>query len=357
LEVVMAGTLLWLDPKALRADDENVRRDAGDVNGMAQTMQRFGVLQPLGVRRDGKGFTVIYGNRRREAAVLAGLPEVPCLVVDESAAGDGAVRQLLENVQRQQLNDLDQARAFRRLLDDARRQQPDAGDGALYEHVGQLVGMSQSTVQRYLSLLELAPGVQSALADGSLSVTHAQHLRAVKDAHKQEGVAAYAIREHLSAAQLSRLCSVLARQPHLTPEAAAEAAQSRMAVTSLPAETLAAPVKMPARPSREEDTGGVGDYFAPSEQASDGEQEGSSGRPSAGSPRNTADGNRVFRIRSVASFCDEVDRLTRALQDGDLLRVVKGDEEAPVRLRLALKQLQFAGRALQDLAQQQGWVE
>lgn len=352
----MAGTLLWLDPKALRADGENVRRDAGDVNGMAQTMQRFGVLQPLGVRRDGKGFTVIYGNRRREAALLAGLPEVPCLIVDDSAEGDGTVRQLLENVQRQQLNDLDQARAFRRLLDDARRQQPGASDGALYEHVGQLVGMSQATVQRYLSLLDLAPGVQSALADGSLSVTHAQHLRAVKDARKQEDIAAYAIREHLSAAQLSRLCGVLARQPHLTPEAAAEAAQSKMAVGSQPVEAPATPAKMPARPSREEETG-LGDYFSPGEQAGDGELEATPGGVPAGPPRNTADGNRVFRIRSVASFCDEVDRLTRSLQDGDLLRVAKGDQEAPVRLRLALKQLQFAGRALQELAQQQGWVE
>ncbi|MGI8914033.1 MAG: ParB/RepB/Spo0J family partition protein [Chloroflexota bacterium] len=354
----MAGTLLWLDPKALHADGENVRRDTGDVNGMAQTMQRFGVLQPLGVRRDGKGFTIIYGNRRREAALLAGLHEVPCLLVEESGEGDGAVRQLLENVQRQQLNDLDQARAFRRLLDDARRQQPDAGDGTLYDHVGKLVGLSQATVQRYLSLLELAPGVQAALADGSLSVTHAQHLRAVKDTRKQEEVAAYAIREHLSAAQLSRLCSVLVRQPQLTPEAAAEAAQSNMALGSLPVSTPSAPAKLPSRPSREDD-GGSDDYFTPAEQATGPEAEVDltpNGKPT-GAARNTADGNRVFRIRSVASFCDEVDRLTRCLQDGDLMRVAKGDDEAPIRLSLALKQLQFAGRALEELAQQQGWVE
>jgi ParB family transcriptional regulator, chromosome partitioning protein len=354
--VAVAGTLLWLDPKALHADAENVRRDTGDVNGMAQTMQRFGVLQPLGVRRDGKGFTIIYGNRRREAALLAGLQEVPCLLV-EDGDGDGAVRQLLENVQRQQLNDLDQARAFKRLLDDARRQQPEAGDGTLYDHVGRLVGLSQATVQRYLSLLELAPGVQSALADGSLSVTHAQHLRAVKDASKQEEIAAYAIREHLSAAQLSRLCSVLARQPQLTPEAAAEAAQSKLALGSLPVATPPVPAKLPPRPSREEDDAGD-DYFTPEEQAT-GEDAGAEAAPSGNgrAARNTADGNRVFRIRSVASFCDEVDRLTRCLQDGDLMRVAREDEEAPVRLRLALKQLQFAGRALQEMAQQQGWVE
>ncbi len=353
---MVAGTLLWLDPKTLRADADNVRRDAGDVNGMAQTMQRFGVLQPLGVRREGQGFTVIYGNRRREAALLAGLREVPCLLVEEANDGQAAVRQLLENVQRQQLNDLDQARAFRRLLDDARREQPEASEGTLYEHVGRLVGLSQATVQRYLSLLDLAPGAQAALADGTLSVTQAQHLKAVKDARKQDEVAAYAIREHLSAAQLSRVCSVLARQPHLTVEAAAEAAQSGQALGSLPVATPPAPAKLPARPSREEDSAGVDDYFAPSEQAEGPEAtESPSGKP-AGPANNTADGNRVFRIRSVASFCDEVDRLTRCLQDGDLMRVAKGDEEAPVRLRLALKQLQFAGRALEEFAQQQGWA-
>lgn len=353
----MAGTLLWLDPKALRADADNVRRDTGDVNGMAQTMQKFGVLQPLGVRRDGQGFTVIYGNRRREAALLAGLREVPCLVVEDAGQADAAVRQLLENVQRQQLNDLDQARAFRRLLDDARREQPEASEGTLYDHVGRLVGLSQATVQRYLTLLDLAPGVQAALADGTLSVTQAQHLKTVKDSRKQEEVAAYAIREHLSAAQISRLCSVLARQPQLTAEAAAEAAQSGQALGSLPVATPPAPVKLPSRPSREEDGEGGGDYFSPSEQAQGPEGEETPSGKAPAPANNTANGNRVFRIRSVASFCDEVDRLTRCLQDGDLLRVAQGDEEAPTRLRLALKQMQFATRAMQELAQQHGWVE
>lgn len=349
----MAGTLLWLDPKALRADEANVRRDPGDVNGLAQTMQQFGVLQPLGVRQDGQGFSVIYGNRRREAAILAGLHEVPCLVVEQGGAGDGVVRQLLENVQRQQLNDLDQARAFRRLLDQARQERPEASDGALYEHVGRMVGLSQASVQRYLSLLDLAPGVLNALADGTLTVTQAQHLKAVKDLRRQEEVAAYAIREHLSAAQISKLCSTLARQPHMTVEAAAELAQSNQALGSLPAEAAPAPAKLAPRPSQEEAGEGLDDYFSPSEQAEDPAPEAANGRPS----QNTADGNRVFRIRSVASFCDEVDRLTRCLQDGDLLQSAKGDPEAPVKLRLALKQLQFAGRALAELAQQQGWAE
>ncbi len=347
----MAGTLLWLDPRALRADDANVRRDAGDVNGLAQTMQQYGVLQPLGVRRDGHGFRVIYGNRRREAALLAGLEQVPCLLV-EDGAGDTVVQQLLENVQRQQLNDLDQARAFRRLLDAARQDLPDAGDGTLYEHVGRLVGLSQATVQRYLSLLDLGPGVQAALADGSLSVTQAQHLRAIKDAKRQEEAAAYAVREHLSAAQVSRLCSVLARQPHMTADAAMQAAQSDQPLGSLPVAPTPAPAKLPPRPSTDEAGESEADYFSPQEQASEIAPEETSGRRG----RATADGNRVFRIRSVASFCDEVDRLARCLQDGDLVKVAKGDADAPVRLRLALKQLHFTTRTLEELAQGQGWT-
>jgi hypothetical protein len=135
-------------------------------------------------------------------------------------------------------------------------------------------------------------------------------------------------------------------------DAAAEQAQSKQPLGSLPAAEPAAPAKLPSRPSRDGEADNVlGDYFTPEEQASD----GTDAAPEARRGSSTADGNRVFRIRSVASFCDEADRLARCLQDGDLLRAAKGDADAPVRLRLALNQLRFVTRALEELAQQQGW--
>jgi ParB family chromosome partitioning protein len=266
------------------------------------------------------------------------------------------VRQLLENVQRQQLNDLDQARALHQLLEETRAAMPSASDGTRQEHVGHLVGLSQASVQRYLGLLDLAEGVQAMLADGSLTVTQAQHLRAVKDQHRQEDVAAFAVREHLSAAQVSKLCSVLQRQPHMRPEAALELAQSRQAVPTAPAAVAPAePARLPSRPSREEDAGGLDTYFTKEEQGSDFADEQST--PSGKASSETRDGNRVLRIRSVASFCDEVDRLARCVQDGDLVKLAKSDKQAAVKLRLALKQLRFTQQALQQLAAQEGWGE
>jgi len=355
MELMMPATLVWLDPRTLQHDTENVRRNTGDVEGLAETMQRYGVLQPLGVRREGRGYTVVYGNRRREAAVRAGLEQVPCVVIEEEGTGDTLVRQVLENVQRQQLNDLEQARAFRRLLDNVRAEQPGASEGRLFELVGRTVGLSQATVQRYLGLLDLARGVQEALGDGTLTVTQAQHLRAIKDPRRQEEVAAYAVREHLSAAQVSRICSIIVREPHLTMDAASDAASSGRALGQVPVDApAAAPApKLPPRPSVEEPGESDADLWGP-EAVADGATDDRRGAARAG---DTADGNKVFRIRSVASFCDEVDRIARCVQEGDLLSAAKGDGDAPMRLRLALKQLRFTTQAVEALAQQHGWIE
>src|SRR5829696_5956229 len=106
LTVVDEARLLYLDPAALAVDPDNVRRDgAGDLDTLAASIRAHGLLQPLGVAREGAGYRVVYGSRRREAALRAGLSTVPCLLVD-APAGTRRVRQLLENLQRRDLNPL-----------------------------------------------------------------------------------------------------------------------------------------------------------------------------------------------------------------------------------------------------------
>src|SRR5918911_5213213 len=107
--------LLYLDPRALEADPQGVREEPGNVDGLAATIAEHGLLQPLGVLDVGHGrYRVVYGNRRREAALRLGLERVPCIILDADDP-QTLIQQLTENVQRQDLNDLEKARAFARL--------------------------------------------------------------------------------------------------------------------------------------------------------------------------------------------------------------------------------------------------
>jgi ParB family chromosome partitioning protein len=361
--------LLYLDPRQLVPDDENVRRECGDLEGLAASLRRYGVLQPLGVTPlpggsspPAGGYRVVYGNRRREAAILAGLPTVPCVPLANTA--DQLIAQLLENMQRRDLNDIEKAEGLARLR---RQTATEMGAGAKAEaldaRVAELVGLAPRTVRRYLALRELPAAVRDLLAEERLTVTQAQHLAQLPSSPLQTEVAARAAGEDWTAAQVSRVCAALARSPGLSLEAAIQAAGAgwerveQLGPRPLAEPAAAAPPKQPpprppaaSEPQSDDDlwledaTGaptpeatGEADPFGESNAA----QPGRLGAGGTAEASETADGHRVFRIRTLAAFCDEVDRLARCLQDGDLARSARGDETAPVRLKLAARQLAF----------------
>src|SRR3990172_8860813 len=90
--------LIWIDPRLLIEERPNVRREADDegLEGLAATIREHGILQPLGVRRVNGHHALVYGSRRRRAAILAGLEAVPCVEV-AGGASDPLALQLLEN--------------------------------------------------------------------------------------------------------------------------------------------------------------------------------------------------------------------------------------------------------------------
>jgi ParB family chromosome partitioning protein len=328
--------LIQLDPADLLADPENVRASADDpdLSGLAQSLAEYGVLQPLGVRRRNGHYQVVFGDRRRRAAVLAGLKAVPCIEVD--GGEDLLVHQVIENVQRRQLNPIEQAEVFARLRKQAERA---GAKGDAEAFVARQVGLSTATVRRYLALRELAPGVRDRLRDDELSVTQAQHLRQVPDGDAQEALAGLAIERGLSARQLRIAATALTNRPGLAPLAAVELAE-RDEAPPAPVATVKreASPKLPARP-KAEDAEEV-DYWADEPEDDDSEF--------APPPIATADGNRVFRIRTIDSFCDEVARLARAVQEGDLTRAANEDPASPLKLGLAAKQLDFIRRAIAE---------
>jgi ParB family chromosome partitioning protein len=366
--------LLHLDPRDLVPDDDNVRRDSGDLESLAASLRRFGVLQPLGIAplgSRGAGYRVVYGSRRREAAILAGLATVPCVPISFAHGGDQLIAQLLENMQRRDLNDMEKADGLARLR---RQVAAELGQGAKVEtidtRVAELVGLAPRTLRRYLALRDLPPAIRDLLAEERLTVTQAQHLAQLPTPQLQCDVAARAADEDWTASQVSRVCAALVRSPGLTLDAAAVAAEaSWQAVQQLgpapqlgaPAATAAAPAKLPRTP-RQPAAGSAADDAdlwledatgAPTPEAT-GEADPfaavAAGRAAApGGATETADGHRVFRIRTLGAFCDEVDRLARCIQDGDLARATRTDPTAATRLTLAAKQLAFVVRSVESL--------
>jgi ParB family chromosome partitioning protein len=347
-------SLVLVDPRAIQPDPENVRRDAtDDLDGLADSIRQHGVLQPLGVARESGGFRVVYGNRRRAAAIAVGLPEVPCVVVDASPE-DRLIHQMLENLQRRDLNDMDKAEGFARLRRNLARQHPDRSERQIDEEIARVVGFSAATVRRYLGLRDLAPAVRDLITDGSLTVTQAQHLSAVADPVNQTELAELAVEKGLSAASLSRACRASAAQPGLSPaDAIAMGERDQMpdvVVTTRTTET--APARMARAPKAKDEDADDSDLWVGS---ADSVPDDDGPRAPVG-PR-TADGHRVFKIKTVSAFMDEIDRLARCIQDGDLGRAADEEPDAPIQLRLASRQLGYVSKELGSFLRKRGWGE
>jgi len=140
--------------------------DSAKLQELADSIRENGVLQPVIVRRVGAGYELIAGERRWRAAQIAGLARIPAIVQD---ATDEKVleRALVENVQRDDLNAIEEATAYQLLIDEF---------GLTQEAVAQRVGKSRVSVTNTLRLLRLPPQVQQAILAGDISMGHARAL-------------------------------------------------------------------------------------------------------------------------------------------------------------------------------------
>jgi ParB family transcriptional regulator, chromosome partitioning protein len=347
--------LIYLNPRELNEDPESVREELGDVEGLAETIAEQGLLQPLGVvRMSDQRYRVVYGNRRRAAAVKLGLEKVPCILLDAEDK-DLLLRQLIENVQRQELNDLEKARAFARLRSRLSEMYSLQNEGELDDAVGKAVGLTGRTVRRYIGLLELPQEVQQFIRRGELNVTQAQHLRRIPNRHTQIELARSAVEEGMSAADLSRLAGYFVANPGLTLETALQALEQGQYIPSKPViDTGSETIDRLSRSStvvvesREQDDDDWSDdeespiiddgaYLTVSDTIEN-------------QPKNKA---RIFRIRSLDHMVEEADRLSRAYAEGDLVKWLKKDESGTYKLRLLLTQMEQLVRGLRDIASQQ----
>lgn len=347
------GSILWLDPRELIEDPENVRHDTPDLEGLADSIAQYGVLQPLGVSRHAERYHVIYGTRRRRAAVIANLDAVPCVEL----TGDRLVCQLLENLQRAELNDMEKAEGFARLKERLALGNRELSETKLDELTGRTLGVSASTVRRYLRLRELPTGLRALLRGGELTVTQAQHLFALDDGAKQEEVGRTAAERGLSAATISRACGLLAARPNLPVGEAIAAAERGESVgaAALRAVEPAQPAKPAPRPKIDEGVSEDRELWGDEAVTDDDleraarEKRAPSAVDGAFADTVTADGHRVFKIHSVDAFCDEIGRIAGCISGGDLARALKNDPKGRMKLDLARRQVQYVFTALDDL--------
>ncbi len=171
-----------------------------DLEELAGSIQALGVLQPLTVRRREGGWELIAGERRLRAAKLAGLREVPCLAlqVDSQAS---SLMALVENLQRRDLDFLEEAQALRRLIDVFHLSQ---------EEAARRLGKSQSAIANKLRLLKLSPAALTALQEGGCTERHARALLRLPDAAAQEKAALRVVEQRLTVAQTEDMVEALA---------------------------------------------------------------------------------------------------------------------------------------------------
>src|SRR5688572_9059321 len=143
--------------------------DPGELQELSSSIRASGVLQPILVRKVGGRFEIVAGERRWRAAKMAGLERIPALVRD-IADPTAAVVGLVENIQRADLNAMEKARAFDKILKLTKGSQ---------EEIARQVGLDRSSVANFLRLLELPDEVQDLVSRGTLTMGHARALLAL----------------------------------------------------------------------------------------------------------------------------------------------------------------------------------
>lgn len=166
---------------------------------LSESIKQFGVLQPLLVQKKDDYYEIIAGERRWRAAKLAGIKEVPVLIKDYSSQEIMEIA-LIENIQREDLNPIEEARAYQRLIQDYRLKQDEVADK---------VSKSRAAITNALRLLKLDERVQEMVMEGKLSNGHARTIIGIENGEQQYLVAQKIFDEKLSVRETERLMKAL----------------------------------------------------------------------------------------------------------------------------------------------------
>ncbi len=172
---------------------ENFNEDK--LQELADSITELGMIEPLVVSKDGDGYVIITGERRWRAAKIAGLKEVPVIVRSFSSPKEKLAIQIVENLQREDLNPIEVAKGYQRLKEEF---------NATDDEVAKTVGKSRASVTNFIRLLRLDERVQQMVIDEKLSMGHVRTLLAIEDADKQFDIAQDAFDNGLSVRELEK---------------------------------------------------------------------------------------------------------------------------------------------------------
>lgn len=215
---VPTGTPLFVPIDSIRPNPHQPRRTINDASiaELAASMKSSGIIQPLVVRRTNDGFELIAGQRRWRAAKLAGLTEVPAFIRDVDSYAQAQMA-LVENIQREDLNPIERAQAYRALMDQL---------GLTQAELATRMGEDRSSIANYLRLLDLTEAVRIHVRDGRLSLGHAKLLAGVADILEQQRLTDAVIAQDLSVRNLQGMLQSqsneksLRKAPSLSPHLA-----------------------------------------------------------------------------------------------------------------------------------------
>jgi ParB family transcriptional regulator, chromosome partitioning protein len=198
-------TLLSLPIEAIERNPEQPRKrfEEAKLEELAASIREHGIVEPILVRKDGTKYRILAGERRWRAAQRAGLKEVPA-ILREATDREAFELALVENIQRADLNAIEEAEAYDVLLSD---------HGLTQEEIAKRVGKERSTVANALRLLKLPEEVREAVRGGQLDMGHARALLSLEDAESIRKTAQRAIREGLSVRATEALVRVLTQKP------------------------------------------------------------------------------------------------------------------------------------------------
>ena len=197
-EMAPQGRILYLPIRLVQAGPSHRSRETVQLQELAGSIRQVGILQPLTVRKSGEQFTVVSGVRRLMAARMAGLSEVPCILLDVDAASSVLIS-LTENLQREDLHYFDEAECLQKYLIES---------GLTQAQAAKRLGRSQSAVANKLRLLCLSARLRQALRERGLSERHARALLRVTGESQRMSVLEEISEKNLTVGQTERYIQV-----------------------------------------------------------------------------------------------------------------------------------------------------
>ena len=195
------GRVVFLPARAIRPNPAQPRKIFAEnaLQELAESIRQHGILQPLSVRRVGTGYELIAGERRLRAGVLAGLTEIPCIVMSMNEQ-ESTLTAMIENLQRQDLDFVEEAMGIANLMQRC---------GMSQEQAAKLLGKSQSAIANKLRILRHSQAVLDALREGKLTERHARVLLKLSDEREKLRAIAEMVRLGMSVARAEKYVEAL----------------------------------------------------------------------------------------------------------------------------------------------------